>query len=483
MKKILSWAVALFLLMGIFPLSACKKTTDRGSRYEITAEYRDEAKTLAGTVKVEFLNEYEKEISLLKFDLYPNAYRKNALYKPISENYFTSAYYAGESYGDITITSVAGVKNWSIDGEDENILIVHLLRPLASNAKVTLDISFVTSLAKVNHATGVTPRSVNLGHVFPSLCVYRDGEFVEHAYTAFGNPFISECADYKVNLTAPSNYVVVASAPSVITKGLESKTKYAFSLDDARDFALTLSKEYEVLKTERNGVKLEYAYYDDKDAKSRLDFVATLLAYYEKQFGKYPYPSFSLSQTGLIYAETAYPGLVMLSDSLGEEESMRSIARGVARQWWYGAVGHDPVQESWQGESLAEYSAITFFEEYPEFGLKKEDLVKNALREYRSYFSVYGSIFGGVDTRMSRPLSEFSSEYEYCRLAVDKGVILWDTLRKSIGDKKFFQGLKNYYKAEKYRIATPNDLITAFEKTGVSVEGFFDSFLSGKGVI
>lgn len=475
--------VTVLLAVVIFPLSACKQSINRGSRYEITAEYRDDARTLAGTVKVEFLNEYEKEISILKFDLYPNAYRKNALYKPVSESYFSSAYYAGESYGDITITSVAGGKNWSIDGEDENILTVDLLRPLSPNAKVTLDISFVTSLAKVNHATGVTPRAVNLGHVFPSLCIYRDGEFLEHTYTAFGNPFLSACADYKVNLTVPSDYVVVASAPSVITKGLESKTKYAFALENARDFAFSLSKEYEVLESEGKDVKLEYAYYDDKNPKTRLNFLSTLFSYYEKRFGEYPYPSFSLSQTGLVYAETAYPGLVMLSDSLGEEESMRSIARSVARQWWYGTVGHDSIQEAWQGESLAEYSAITFFEEYPEFGLKKEDLVKNALQEYRSYFSVYGSIFGGVDTRMSRPLTEFSSEYEYRRLAVDKGVILWDTLRKSIGDKKFFQGLKNYYKAEKYAIATPNDLITAFEKTGVSVEGFFDSFLSGKGVI
>ena len=84
---------------------------------------------------------------------------------------------------------------------------------------------------------------------------------------------------------------------------------------------------------------------------------------------------------------------------------------------------------------------------------------------------------------MSRPLSEYSSEYEYRCLAYDKGVIMWDALQKSIGDKKFYAGLKNYYKDCKFKMATATDLITAFEKTGVSVKGLFDAFLSGKAVV
>lgn len=484
MKKIFVRLFACLIgFVCLFPFSSCQKRAKDRSRYEITAEYRDDVRMIAGTVKVEFFNAYEKEISSLKFHLYPNAYRKNAIYKPISESEQGVAYYAGESYGDATITSVAGVKSWTVCGEDENILSVELLRPLAKESKTTVDISFVVELAKVNHFTGATAHTVNFGNFFPILCAYKNGEFVEHTYTPFGNPFNSEYADYVVHFTSPSEYAVSASAIGTVVKGLESKTKYTFELKTARDFALALSKEFKTVETTQNNTQIRYCYYDDKDAKSHLDFLSSVFLYFEKTFGEYPYPGLCVAQTGLTRAESAYPGLIMLSDSLGEEECKRALARGLARQWWSEIAGSDSVLEAWISESLAEYSAVAFFEENPDFGIKKDEIVKKSLQEYRSYFSVYGSVFGGVDTRMSRALKEFSSGYEYQRLAVDKGVILWDTLRKSIGDGKFFQGLKNYYKTGKFRISSKKELIEAFEKTGISVEGFFDSFLSGKAVL
>jgi aminopeptidase N len=60
---------------------------------------------------------------------------------------------------------------------------------------------------------------------------------------------------------------------------------------------------------------------------------------------------------------------------------------------------------------------------------------------------------------------------------------MFDTLRKSVGDKKFFAGLKRYYKDNRFKIATPEDLIGAFERAGMDVSGFFDSFLNGKAIL
>ena len=84
---------------------------------------------------------------------------------------------------------------------------------------------------------------------------------------------------------------------------------------------------------------------------------------------------------------------------------------------------------------------------------------------------------------MTRSLKDYLSEYEYRSIAYDKGAILFDTLRTSIGDKRFFAGLKRYYSGYKFKTAEPEDMIGCFEKSGVDVAGFFDSFLSGKAVI
>jgi aminopeptidase N len=68
-------------------------------------------------------------------------------------------------------------------------------------------------------------------------------------------------------------------------------------------------------------------------------------------------------------------------------------------------------------------------------------------------------------------------------LAYDKAVVMFDTLRKSVGDKKFFSALKRYYGDSMYAMNGVGELVAAFEKAGVDASGFFDSFLSGKAIL
>ena len=131
MKKIgFLLGVLICFCAVLFVGGGCRKNQNGCSRYEIVAEYVPETKTLRGTMKVTFENFTNNELDILKFQLYPNAYRKDALYRPISSAYEKVAYYGGESYGEIVISSVNGAKNWEVMGEDGNILYVFLEQSL-----------------------------------------------------------------------------------------------------------------------------------------------------------------------------------------------------------------------------------------------------------------------------------------------------------------------------------------------------------------
>ena len=486
MKKTVCTFLAFACAMSALSFAtACKNTENVGSRYEITAEYVPENATLAGTTKLTFKNNTESEISTLKFELYPNAYRKDALYRPVSKTYEDAAYYAGESYGEMVISSVNGAKNWEVMGEDENVLCAHLERSLYEGDEVVLDIGFLLKLACVNHRTGITPKTVNLGNFFPVLCPFQNGGFVETAYYSDGDPFYSECADFQVSLKLPKDYKVAATGELARERSLETKKEYVFTASAVRDFALVLSEDFKVLQTEAGGNVIEYYYYDDVNASESLAVAAESFAYYETAFGEYPYASYKVVQTGFCLGGMEYPCLSMISDALAQDktEQARAIAHETAHQWWYSAVGSDQIENAWQDEGLAEYSAITFFENYEKYGVLREATVMQALKDYRSYYDVYGSVLGRTDTKMTRHLKDFLSDYEYKCLAYDKAVVMFDTLRKSVGDDKFFDGLKKYYKENKGKIAKPESLIGAFERTGLDVNGFFDSFLSGKAIL
>ena len=458
-------------------------------RYEINAEYREDACAVSGTAKVTFSNGYEKELEEIKFNLYPNAYRKNALYPAVGEGERGSAYYSGESYGEITITSVNGGKGWVVEGADENILSVALIRPLSKGEEITLDISFVTELANVEHRLGVGRDAVHLAYFYPRLCAYQDGVFLEDESSAFGSPFRSDVSNYTISLTLPSEYVVLGGGRYEMTKVLESKTKYLFELENARDFACVFSKKLKINNfplrlASGKMIELSYASIDEKmDETKIIELLQNAIKYYSQTFGEYPYSTLSVISTNLSLPSSTHTAMVILSSSLSEKDAVGALSREIAKQWWGKCVGSDDVSEAWQSEALCEYSAITFFENYEGYGMCRNELVKKCLEEYRSYFSVYGSVFGGVDTRMSRGLKEYSCAHEYKCLARDKGVVMFDTLRKSVGDKNFFKALSYYYQKNRHVNTKPLAMYEAFEKNGMDVDGFFNSFLTGKAVI
>ena len=468
---------------GLLGFVGCKKSAKSHTRYEITAEYAPENRTLAGTVKVTFENGGDNAISLLKFRLSPNAYRKDALYRAVPSSLQGGAYYSGDSYGETVISSVYGAKNWEVQGEDENTLYVYLPKTLYRGDSVVLDIGFLTKLAAVNHRTGITAHTVNLGNFFPVLYGEKSGGFYETPYYGVGTPFYTDAADYSLRLTLPKEYAVATTGGAVEERTLETKKVCTAACANAREFALVLSRGYKLLEKNWGATRLCYYYYADQAPQATIDAAAQAFGFYEKSFGAYPYPAYLVAETGLCMDFAAYSGLLFLSDSLSDIRRTQAVAEGLARQWWGDTVGSDTIENAWQSEGLAAYSAACFFESFAEYGLRKDDLVTEALKEYRSYFDVYGSVLGRTDTRMVKPLSEYISEYEYRCLSHDKAVVLFDTLRKSIGDKKFFAALRRYYGGNCFSMASAGALIGAFEKTGVDAHGFFDGFLSGKAIL
>ena len=318
------------LVIGLVSFTGCKRTKKGYTRYEITAEYVPENRTLAGTAKVVYENGGDGGVSLLKFRLSPNAYRKDALYKPVSTAEYSAAYYNGESYGEMVISSVHGAKSWEVMGDDENILYVYLPETLYQGDRVVLDIGFLTKLASVNHRTGVTEKVVNLGNFYPTLCGEKNGGFYETVYYAYGTPFYTDTADYSLRLTIPKDYVVVTTGGGVIERTLESKKVCVATCAGAREFALTLSRDYRVLEKDVGGKKLAYYYYADETPQATLDVAGQAFGYYQNALGEYPHEEYYVAETGLSMPYAAYSSVLFLSDSGKGTEKMVAIAEHAA---------------------------------------------------------------------------------------------------------------------------------------------------------
>ena len=280
MKKIIAVLLIICCTATACALSACSPFEEQISSYNIYASYDEENSALTGTAELNYYNNTENELSDLKFNLYGNAFRQDALIKPVSDAYKNRAYYAGESWGGMEITEVENCAGWEIAGEDENILTVTLLTPIYPEETVTVTISYTLSLAKINHRTGVTAHTVNLGNFYPVLCAYSDGGFVECPYYACGDPFVTECANYSVTLDLPCEYIAASSGKAISESEADGRKKCTYTLENARDFAFVISKEFKVLSEDVNGVTVSYYYVSDSNAQTGLNAAVESYKYF-----------------------------------------------------------------------------------------------------------------------------------------------------------------------------------------------------------
>lgn len=484
MKKI-SFALAILTLFSSLCFSSCKTKSADKCVYGLDLTYQDGV--LNGKLDFSYYNNTDAAIDQLKFNLFANAFRNGAKYSPVSVAHQAQAYYSGKSYGSVTVNSVKnsnGDAQFSIGGQDENLLIVPLDKTVYPNERYSLTIDFTVNVAKVNHRLGITANTINLGNFFPILCAYDDGSgFYECVYYSSGDPFYSECSDFNVKFTCSENYVVASSGKVKGSKTENGVTRTEYALKNARDFALVLSDKYEVLSVTTGGVEINYYYFDDDHPEKNLEYAKKAVETFSALFGEYPYPTLAVCQTGFIEGGMEYPALVYVSDSLDEKSYGEVVVHETAHQWWYAAVGNNQVEYGFLDEGLAEYSVVLFYENNPEYGLTREVMMRSAEMTYQTFCTVYDRLFGLVDSSMLRALNEYSGEYEYVNIAYVKGCLMFDYLRQTIGDKKFFDGLKKYYGDYSFKIADPYCIVGVYEKLGADANGFFDGFYQGKEII
>ncbi len=483
--RLISLLLALVFSLTFYALSGCSDNNAKVSKYQIEATLNENV--LSGKERVVFYNSSENAFSVLKFNLYPNAYREGAKYSPISNQYKTRAYYNGINYGAIEINGVCDERGnaleFEICGEDKNILSVTLPQTVYPDESICVIIDFSTVIAQVISRLGITAQSINLANFYPILCGLYNDAFYECVYYSVGDPFFSDASDYEVSLCVDESYVVASSGKLVGSSVKDGKKTLSYTAKNLRSFACVLSQNFDIVTKNYDNIEINYYFYKDQTPEKSLDTANKSISYFQETFGTYPFETYAVVQTPFLQGGMEFSGLVMISDNLEREAYDEVIIHETAHQWWQAGVGNNEIEHPFLDEGLTEYSVVLFYENHSEYGFTREQLIKSSEQTYKMYCSVYEKLFNRVDTTMLRPIGEFNGEYEYVNLCYVKPCIMFDYLRTSIGDAKFFKALKKYYSDFTYKNACPDDLVGAFEKCGNNTNGFFESFFEGKVII
>ena len=473
---------ALFILFAVLCaiIPACDAATtveDEFSHYYMDATFDPETRTVSATFSVDFFNCYDLPVADLALRLYGNAFLdENA----VSQSAREEAYYQGESKGSITLGEIMvnGTVRPSAVSQSGHATRIALGEEIFPGERVRIDTTYCLTLAQVNSRLGLTQNTVNLTHWYPEVAVLLDGEWQDGDFTAIGDPFFTECADFDVSLTVPTGYTLATSGTLVEKSKASGTETHKFRAQKVRDFAAILSRDFRTTSALSGATMITYYSLFDASPDKTLRLAQDALTYFSERFGAYPYPTLALVEAPLCASGMEQSALVIIGTNLDDKTHV--VVHEIAHQWWSQIAGNNPISQAFFDEGLAEWSAAEFYVQHGQEN-RAIALKEQWEKRYVLYLDVMARTTGAVSTAMTKPLKDFASEYEYEVIAYGKGFLMFDSIAALIGKDNFVAGLHRLVQETKYKIFDTKMALGLMEMGAKrKMEGIFNAWEQGR---
>jgi membrane protease YdiL (CAAX protease family) len=445
--------------------------------YTIKLELDTEDKTLTGQQTVSFINNEDTPMEEAYFHIYSNAFMR----------------YGGSI--DIKTVSVNGSDaQYKVEGEDSTLLYVPFPKALKPKERNEIYMEYKINIPWKSETGfgdrfGYGSNTYNLGNFFPIAAVYEKGFWDKHSYDEKGDAFYSETSNFDVEITAPKEQIIAASGYIDKHQALDRTQVLSIKAYSTRDFAFVSSDMFKVEEAMVNGTLIKSYASSSKKAKKVLEFGTEAITIFNKNYGKYPYPTCSIVQSD-IGGGMEYPNLVMIeSNEYGNVSFVNLIstyyfgkAKGslefvvvheLAHQWWYGIVGNDEYREAWIDEPLTQYATLEYYRQ--RYG--QEDFE----RLYNRYIKLGVNMFlmagMGEEKPLNRSLDQFPHD-DYYILIYNKGTMMYKDLNDQLGDEKFDKLLRTLFERYKFKVVSGEELIAlTSEIAGKDMSEFYRKWL------
>ncbi len=218
------------------------------------------------------------------------------------------------------------------------------------------------------------------------------------------------------------------------------------------------------------------------------------LALFDRSFGSYPFRELDvvettqgddvggMESTGLVLIDgRAYGMCELLPDATGVQALpvlmlSDAVAHEVAHQWWYGLVGSDAFSEPWLDESLTNWSGGWALEQAggPSARLGALNIAYLSMRMHPS----------GQTKAMDLPLTGFTGMDEYGPVVYGRGELMWEALRKRLGDDGFLAFLRGHLRRNRFAVVDAAGLRAELDEAlgADAAAAFLESWLHGQGL-
>lgn len=425
--------------------------------YEIALALPDTDATLdlSGQQTVIYTNTTGEPLAELPFRLYANS--------------------AAPDHNAITLDEVTiGGENAPVAlSVDNSVATVTLPAPLAPGQSVTIEMAFTTTPDRdeprhygIFNFTSAT-QTWSLAHWYPVVAGRDpDSGWMLEPTSVYGDPIFTETALYTVEVDAPS-------AMQLITSGVETKawvsgtrTTTTFNAWPSRDFVIIANTGLQSVAAQVGNTTVTSWFEPGTEPAGQhaLDWSVAALELFNGLLGEYPYQQLNVVSAEIFNAAgVEFPQMVTVDRGYYRAETPSThfeftVAHEVVHQWFFNLVGNNQYAHAFMDESLTNYlSAVTYFSREHGPG----DAEALAMRTFTGPFE--RAVMSNTDPIVDFPTDAFPTSNSYVAAVYSKGPLGFAAIHDAMGDDAFFAALRTYVAEYSFRVATPDDLLSAFE--------------------
>ncbi|HEV8487132.1 MAG TPA: M1 family metallopeptidase [Blastocatellia bacterium] len=300
-----------------------------------------------------------------------------------------------------------------------------------------------------------------------------------HWFPSIDHPYDKATVDFFV--LAPDRYDIVANGVLLETTSRQNGTKLTHWSEGvpiptycmvvgAAEFSISYAGSW-------NNTPVYYYLYPKDRERGIKDYgrAVRMLEFYSNRIGPYPY-----EKLALVESSTRFGGMENSSNIFFDEKAFTgkgalegTVAHEIVHQWFGDSVTEFDWHHLWLSESFATYLGHIFFESAD----GRERFLELMRADKESYLKEYGADPRPIYDPEIKDLFKLLNANNY-----QKGGWVLHMLRRVIGDERFFEGVREYYRTYRDHNALTLDLQRIMEShAGQPLDWFFNEWFYGRG--
>ena len=277
---------------------------------------------------------------------------------------------------------------------------------------------------------------------------------------------------YTLAVEVPAGWRSVSQGERTASERLPSGVSERWSVTTPTEEVHLIAAPFTEYSRDAGAVKaMAFLRKPDKALADRyLDATAQYLEMYRGLLGPYPYSKFALVEN---FWETGYgmPSFTLLGEQVIRFPFIlhSSYPHELLHNWWGNGVFVDGGGNWCEG--LTAYLADHLIAEQRGQGAEHRRAILQRVTDY-------------VTPENDFPLTRFQSRYNAVTEAVGYGktAMVFNMLREKVGDAQFTKALQQFYRDNRFRAASFDDIRKSFEAvSGLDLRSYFDQWINGVG--